>query len=76
MLKAVEQAKVRWPKRGTEFNNYLRGIIKAHLPLSSETDAADVEELYDQRRKDHLSHFVLRLAYCKRCVLSHPPACR
>jgi hypothetical protein len=67
VLKAVEQAKIRWPKRGEEYTTYLKNVIKTHLPMRSADDDESAEAAYDERRKDHLSHFVLRLAYCKRC---------
>ena len=64
MLKSIETAKIRYPKRGDDYEKQIRAVIKEHLPLS----VGDAEEMYDERRKDHLSHFILRLAYCKRWV--------
>lgn len=61
-LKCIETAKIRFPKRGEEYTKLLRSATKENIPLS--TDGM-IEELYDQRRKDHISHFILRLAYCK-----------
>lgn len=61
MLKSIETAKIRYPKRGDDYEKQIRAVIKEHLPLS----VGDAEEMYDERRKDHLSHFILRLAYCK-----------
>ena len=61
-LKCIETAKIRFPKRGEEYTKLLRAATKENIPLS--TDGM-IEELYDQRRKDHISHFILRLAYCK-----------
>jgi DNA primase large subunit len=36
-----------------------------HLPLSEHRESSDVNQLYHERRKDHISHFVLRLAFCR-----------
>eukprot|EP00911_Craspedida_sp_UC1_P000896 UC1_evm1s683 len=62
VLKAIETAKVRWPKRGNDFDTFVRTAIKQHLPF---TIRADEDTAFDERRRDHISHFVLRLAYCK-----------
>eukprot|EP00041_Stephanoeca_diplocostata_P015417 m.294251 g.294251 ORF g.294251 m.294251 type:complete len:527 (+) comp20029_c0_seq1:107-1687(+) len=62
VLKCIETAKIRFPKRGEEFNRSLRNTLKENLNLST---SATPDEAYDERRKDHISHFILRLAYCK-----------
>jgi DNA primase large subunit len=41
----------------------LRPHLDNYLPLSSFTDFT--KPLDEQRRKDHVSHFVLRLAFCR-----------
>lgn len=62
VLKCIETAKIRFPKRGEEFNRSLRNTLKENLNLST---SGTPDEAYDERRKDHISHFILRLAYCK-----------
>lgn len=39
---------------------------KKYLPLNNNT--AITVPLKDQRRNDHIGHFVLRLAFCRSCV--------
>ncbi|KAF8654111.1 hypothetical protein AX16_003644 [Volvariella volvacea WC 439] len=41
----------------------IRGVYRKYLPLDSST--ADSQDLDGQRRKDHIGHFVLRLAFCR-----------
>ena len=43
-----------------------------YLPLNS--NSATGEDLDFERRKDHVSHYVLRLAFCRSCVVSFPQA--
>jgi DNA primase large subunit len=38
-----------------------------YLPLNS-TISGRHNDLHAERKKDHLSHFVLRLAFCRSCV--------
>lgn len=44
-------------------------LCRKHLPLSSNTSGGDMEiknaQRDDERRMDHLGHFVLRLAFCR-----------
>lgn len=39
----------------------MKGILEKHLPLQS--DSSRSQKLQDERRKDHYSHFILRLAF-------------
>jgi DNA primase large subunit len=48
-----------------------KAVTRSHclkyLPLSSPSQ--DILEQEDMRRRDHLGHFVLRLAFCRSCVI-------
>lgn len=61
VLKCIETAKIRWPKRGFDFDRQMTTVLKENMPLG----AQNANERFDERKKDHLSHFILRLAYCK-----------
>ena len=49
----------------------LKAIVKAqcekYMPLHSDTARHSPHQ--PQRRKDHIGHFVLRLAFCRSCVV-------
>ncbi|XP_050806763.1 DNA primase large subunit isoform X2 [Gopherus flavomarginatus] len=61
LLKAVENLGVSYVKGSDEYKSRLeREIRKLKFPFK-----ALVEDDYDARRKDHISHFILRLAYCQ-----------
>ncbi|EDQ88653.1 uncharacterized protein MONBRDRAFT_32834 [Monosiga brevicollis MX1] len=59
VLKDVELVKIRFPTRDDKFSAQMREKTKVFLPL---IDAANPLEI---RRRDHVSHFILRLAYCR-----------
>ena len=62
VLKAIETARIR-NKKDHEFESYIAQIEKKYLPLSKSTDShADFDE---ERKKDNISHYILRLAYCR-----------
>lgn len=46
-----------------ELKDFILNQCKEHLPLDSGT--AITKDLDSQRRKDHIGHFVLRLAFCR-----------
>ncbi|KAI8063553.1 eukaryotic and archaeal DNA primase, large subunit-domain-containing protein [Gongronella butleri] len=61
VLKAIETAKLR-NLAEDQFKKDVQAALDKYMPMHS--NAAKVD-LYKERRKDHISHFVLRLAYCR-----------
>ncbi|KAI8370234.1 eukaryotic and archaeal DNA primase, large subunit-domain-containing protein [Blakeslea trispora] len=59
VLRAIEAASLRNKDLKTE----LPQVLEQHLPLRSNLSKS--VDLYEERRKDHISHFVLRMAYCR-----------
>jgi DNA primase large subunit len=66
VLKLIETAKLKY-KNDDDCNKYLEPLINQLLPLKRNTLLTLVgpEILLDERRADHIGHFILRLAYCK-----------
>ncbi|KAI9319961.1 DNA primase large subunit Spp2 [Dichotomocladium elegans] len=62
VLKTIEAAMLR-NKRGPELKQHMDQALEKYLPLHSNVSKAP--NLMEERRKDHFSHFVLRLAYCR-----------
>nr|XP_060608786.1 DNA primase large subunit [Anolis sagrei ordinatus] len=61
LLKVVENLGVSMIKGTALYNQKLEAELKAlQFPYK-----ALLENDYDRRRKDHISHFILRLAYCQ-----------
>lgn len=60
VLRAIENATVRNKDLKTETTK----VVEKYMPLKSNLSKAD--DLYEERRKDHISHYVLRLAYCRK----------
>ncbi|CAG8830759.1 13068_t:CDS:2, partial [Gigaspora margarita] len=63
VLKAIESASLR-SKTELQVADHIRDISNQYLPLHS-TEGAKNYPLEKERRKDHISHFILRLAYCR-----------
>ncbi|MEE6476557.1 hypothetical protein FKM82_011124 [Ascaphus truei] len=65
LLKTLENLGVSYVKSTDQYKSKLEGELrKLKFPYRFLQDGINNEE-YDQRRKDHISHFILRLAYCQ-----------
>lgn len=66
VLRAVETARIRC-KGEDEIKRFIEAVLAKHLDLKSNQRLKTVgaQMLFEERRKDHISHFILRLAYCK-----------
>jgi DNA primase large subunit len=60
VLRAIDTASLR----NKDIKLEISKTVEEYLPLKSNVSKAD--NLYEERRKDHISHYVLRMAYCRR----------
>ncbi|XP_077345639.1 DNA primase large subunit-like isoform X1 [Lithobates pipiens] len=65
LLKSIENLGVSYVKVSADYTTKLENELrKLKFPYRSPQNDIN-DEAYDQRRKDHISHFILRLAYCQ-----------
>ncbi|KAJ8324867.1 DNA primase subunit pri2 [Batrachochytrium dendrobatidis] len=68
VLRAIETAHLRFKHIGdVAAVKYIDPVLTSHLDLKRNTllNTVGPSVLYEQRRKDHISHFILRMAYCR-----------
>lgn len=61
-LRVLTEVEAMQARGETEASSALRKVIDKHLPLSPNNSTRDISE---ERRKDHYSHYILRLLFCR-----------
>jgi len=66
VLSEIESSLAR-NRSAEEMQKVCETHMRKHVPLDANTAARSVD-VDVQRKRDHLGHFVLRLAFCRSCV--------
>ncbi|KAJ1940604.1 DNA primase subunit pri2 [Linderina macrospora] len=64
VLKAIEDAQLR-SKGDADQHERISAAVDKHLPLHTNRSKLPLRQLMAERRKDHVSHFILRLAFSR-----------
>lgn len=65
VLKAIENAGSKYIKGTENYESHVREELKKTAFKSFVTSTSDEDEQNQARKVDHISHFILRLAYCR-----------
>ncbi|KAF9557599.1 hypothetical protein BGW38_009147, partial [Lunasporangiospora selenospora] len=64
VLSALQTAQMRNLPQ-PQLDKVMGDALQKYMPLSPRSASTPQKQLMDERRKDHISHFILRLAYSR-----------